>query len=180
MTTTSIGAGGLLAGFWGGLYLIAATLFAIFDLFLLIIAIYAFIKGLDFRPPFAPLWGARKPVSRTRTLQKEIFIEQWRPIAARGASGTTDGLRAAIIEADAFVDAVFKQLGVPGEHFSDRFGNVNTDNIRSADNLWRAHRTRNSIVHTPGYTLTPKEMAVILRYYEEFLVEIGILPPPTL
>lgn len=157
---------------WHIFYYTALVVFILLDIVAVCFLGYAFMNGLQYRPPFG-----KKPVVKARriSIAQEAIDNRWGKIKEKAERESVEGLRVAIIEADAFVDYILKELGVPGEHFSDRLNNVNPDNIRSIDNLWRAHRVRNSLVHTPGYTVDLKDAKNLFRYYEEFLREIRII-----
>ncbi len=159
---------------WNLIFYSGVFVFVILDVALAGIIVYAFLQGLQYRPPF----GMKAPVAKARkiTIAQEELVERWGKIADKANRETVETVRIAIIEADAFVDFILKELGVPGEHFSDRLNNVNPDNIRSIGNLWRAHRVRNSLVHTPGYSISLPEAKTLFRFYEEFLKEIQVLP----
>jgi hypothetical protein len=58
---------------------------------------------------------------------------------------------------------------------ADRLEQLNRADLPSLDDLWRAHRIRNDLVHTVGFTLTPNETREILGVYEKFLLELGAL-----
>jgi hypothetical protein len=164
----------IILGFWRPFYYIGLFIFVLLDIGLCIIFVYAFQKGLQYRPHFGKKSAATVKARRLSIDQAELK-HRWEKIQEKALRENIEGIRIAIIEADAFVDFILKELGVPGEHFSDRLSNVNPDNIRSIDNLWRAHRVRNSLVHTPGYQIDLRDGKTLFRYYEEFLKEINIL-----
>jgi hypothetical protein len=172
MGTDSQNAINTISSLWRTLYIIAETIVILLDIALLGVIIYVLPKILVFRPRF----GMKRQTAKTFiTLEKAQILERWAKIAQKTEGENIDLLRVAIIEADAFVDDIFKQIGIPGEHFSDRLSNVASDNLTTVENLWRAHRTRNSLVHTPGYIIELREAKTTIRYYKEFLKEIGIL-----
>ena len=58
---------------------------------------------------------------------------------------------------------------------ADRLEQLDLTQINTLDNIWRAHRLRNQLVHTPGYSVNQVDAQRFLKYYEDFLKEIGVL-----
>ena len=134
--------------------------------------IYVLRKSLNFRPRFSLQEMKKK---RILTAKNAVFAEKWSEIEKRAAVDLPEAAKIAIIEADKFVDGVLKKIGLPGEHMADRLDNLPTDEMRSLDALWRAHRLRNNIVHTPGFEVSPVEAGHAIENYKAFLRELGIL-----
>ncbi|MBI4119582.1 MAG: hypothetical protein HY456_01910 [Parcubacteria group bacterium] len=147
-------------------------IFYILDAVLAALFVYVFRKSLRFRTLFRE--GAAQD-RRTLTLLNSEFIGQWREIEEKAGSELPETLKIAIIEADKLVDNVLRRVGIPGEHMADRLEHLPADELKSLEALWRAHRLRNDIVHTPGFDLSPAEAKRTLSVYEAFLKEIGVL-----
>jgi len=117
----------------------------------------------------------RSPTT-TRTLRTVGVIElQIQDVLKRIGTGTQEGLRLAIIEADKLADDALKRMGFAGEHMADRLDKISDDDLRSLDKLWRAHRIRNNVVHTPGFELSPASSRQVIEEYQAFFTEIGLL-----
>ncbi len=151
-------------------------LFIGFDVLCLGATIYAIIAVR----PFLPKFNTRKrPVEETPALRDNVVRERWQTIARKFSSGTPDAAREAVVEADALVDAVLKNnLELPGEHLADRLASLESEDVATLNRVWRAHRMRNDLVHTPGFTLSVEEAQNALDDYEAFLKEMGILENP--
>ena len=80
-----------------------------------------------------------------------------------------------MIEADALVDACLKQAGYQGEHMSDRLSQIDPQEIGSLQMLWRAHKLRNDIVHTPGFIISTDDARIALKSFEVFMTDLGAL-----
>ena len=102
-----------------------------------------------------------------------MFTKQWATISTRMHEDTPDHFRLAIIEADALVDEFLRYVGYEGEHMADRLSKLKKTHIKSLDNVWNAHRLRNSIVHTPGVSVSAKDAERAIASYESFLKEMG-------
>ncbi len=110
------------------------------------------------------------------TLQDKLFLERWEKILKSFSSGSTDALKIAIIDTDKLVDETLQRFGLSGEHMADRLEKIEPGEIESLDRLWAAHRTRNEIVHTPGYALNVADARKLLDNYRSFFEEVGLLP----
>jgi hypothetical protein len=143
-------------------------LFIVIDALLIAGFVYALVKGWDYRPPIEIQEKPKKP----RTLRRAVFEERWRRVLKRASLASPDSLRMAVVEADSLVNDVLGQLGFEGKHMADRLVNLNPDEYATLNALWRAHRVRNDLVHTPGFFLSPEDAGKLLSDYEAFLKEV--------
>lgn len=150
---------------WGFLRVVIIVL----DTLLLAGFSYAAVKGWSYRPHIEI---PERVQSKTRTLRRAIFEERWRGILKKVSAASPDSMRLAVIEADSLVNDVLGQLGFEGKHMADRLMNLNPDDYKTLNALWRAHRVRNELVHTPGFFLSPEDASKILSDYEAFLKEV--------
>lgn len=134
--------------------------------------LYALYQAWRFHPRFQL---QKQKARKITTLRSAVTHERWRLITKRFSLGTPESMRIAVIEADALVDAALKDMDLPGEHLADRLSNLEADEIKSLEGVWRAHRFRNDLVHTPGFALSPGDAKATLDNYEAFLKEIAAL-----
>lgn len=146
--------------------------FIVVDVIIAVALVGVFIAALKFRPNLRPSHIIHKKIF---TLKDAVFKEQWAKIKTRVQTGSPDALRVAIIEADKFTDDVLKRMGLQGEHMADRLEKIPSQDIRSMDRLWNAHRLRNNLVHTPGFQVSAAEAKKALEDYEAFLKEVKVL-----
>ncbi len=146
--------------------------FIALDIFLVIMFFFAFIKSWKYRPKLHP---NVRVAHKSFTLRDDVMKRRWDAVRARVEGGSADGMRLAVIEADKLADDVLKQLGLQGEHMADRLGKVSETEVRTLDRLWRAHRVRNDLVHSPGFTLSTGEAKRVIDDYEAFLKEVKVL-----
>ena len=158
---------------WKGLYFMAKYFFIAVDVFLIIAIIVIYQKAVKFRPK----------LGRKRARKKGLGIEgdstvlirkKWEAVLEKMESSPPQSFLLAIVEADALADTVLKELGFEGEHMADRLDKLNAD-FAALDKIWRAHRLRNEIVHTPGFTVSEGDARKTIGYYEAFLKEIGVI-----
>ncbi len=153
-----------------------ALLFILADVALVGGLVYAWKKAWHYHPTYAPHGeGAHVRAAHRQTMHDIVMKERWHAIMAKFSTGTPEAERVAIIEADALVDSALKGMRMEGEHLADRLANLESDEIKSMPRIWRAHRMRNDLVHTPGYTVTPQEAERTIRDYEAFLREIEVI-----
>ncbi|HXF44130.1 MAG TPA: hypothetical protein VNK70_01565 [Candidatus Paceibacterota bacterium] len=147
--------------------------FIFLDFALVVIFVYAFAKGLKYRPKF--YFRPDELAKKKQIIKDRKWQVHWSHILEKSRRTPPQSLFMAIIEADGLVDTVLKKIGIPGEHMADRLERLANRNLNTIDRLWRAHRVRNDLAHTPGFTLDPRDAEQILVDYEEFLKEIGAI-----
>jgi len=163
-----VGGGGFLSDIWQTVIVI----FIILDTIFLVAFIFTFIAALKFRPNLKP---SKKSVEKVLTLKDEILKERWDNIVKKIEVGTPDAIKVALIDADKLVDDSLKKLGLEGEHMADRLATLFSQDLRSLDNLWKAHKIRNNLVHNPEFEITLRQARKTLDYYRDFLREIRLL-----
>lgn len=149
-----------------------APIFIILDIILLLGVIYAGLHAIPLRQRFSLFEKLPKKVG----LQKDPkILSHWQKILERAQSGTIESLRYAIIEADALVDSMLKRAGYEGDHMADRLSQILPEEVKSLEALWRAHRLRNDIVHTPGFIVNVDQAKWALKAFEDFMKELNAL-----
>ncbi len=143
----------------------------VLNVFLLIFFVAIFMKSLEYRPRF---FFNPKP-RKWSPLKDPKLLERWLKILRKAGTSPPQSLTLAIIEADSFVDDILRKMNLSGEHMADRLERLGRRKLKTVDKLWKAHRIRNDLVHTPGFSLPPAEAKKILGDYEAFLREIGLL-----
>lgn len=114
----------------------------------------------------------KNPVKPIKT---KVALDVWMNIIKRAENGTEQDLAFAIIEADKLVDAVLKGGGFPGDTMAERLKRIDENQLRSINLLWRAHKERNNIVHTPGYHISLQQAKDILADYQKVLEELEVI-----
>lgn len=155
----------------------------ILDLIKWIMILITFALAWGFAYSFYQAWKHFHPrfqlekekAKKIPTLRDALTHERWQSMLKKFALGTPESMRIAIIEADALVDTTLKGMDIEGDHLADRLSNLETEDIKSMNRVWRAHRLRNDLVHTPGFILSPDDAKTALSDYEAFLKEIKVL-----
>lgn len=146
------------------------ALFIFLDLVLVIAFIYVAIESWSLRIKFiSPFRAIRRPLSPK---SDPAIRERWLKILKEADSAPPHSFTMAIIEADKLVDEILKRMGFMGEHMADRLEKLRVEDYKSLNDLWRAHKVRNEIVHSADFSISPHDAKDILGIYEKFLKEI--------
>lgn len=156
---------------------IARIVFIVLDIILVFLVIYAFRRAKAFYPPFVPY--ARIPFLKGKGMPeaKVTLIEEWSALEAKTASLSEGELPLAIIEADKLCDEALKRLGFSGGSMLERIQDLarKTQKMKTLERFWRAHKARNHIAHTSGFTLSKREAMGHMAAYKAFLIELDCL-----
>lgn len=99
----------------------------------------------------------------------EKFSKSWARVQKRMQGGDEASMKLAIIEADHLLSGLLEQMGYDGETVAEKLRQIpaNDPLIKNPEDLWRAHRVRNEIVHNPAYQISREETAIILNIFEK-------------
>lgn len=108
------------------------------------------------------------------SMDSNFVRDKWAEIEQAVSLGGDSRYKNAVIEADKLVDYALKSRGVVGETMGDRLKNAKGKFPKYADydNLWFAHKVRNSIAHEAGHDVVVSE---VKRAIEAFRVALKIL-----
>ena len=158
--------------FWIRYFYFLKWFFIGYDLLILGGIAYSIYQFLPFRPKLHPHVESER---RVINLAETVMRERWDKVAKKFALGTPEAITLAVIEADKIVDDALKSLGLEGEHMADRLEQLSSDEVKSLDAVWRAHRLRNNLVHSPDFKASPEESEKALDSFERFLKEVKAL-----
>lgn len=148
-------------------------LFIFLDLVVVVAFVIVFVKALEYRPKFSHRYREKAKKSPFNT---KLFAERWAKLEKHAPSAPPQSYVVAIIEADKLVDDALRLMGLEGEHIADRLQKLRVEDYPTLDRLWRAHRVRNELVHTPDYGIDEGDAVDVIKVYEKFLKEIRALP----
>ena len=83
--------------------------------------------------------------------------------------------KAAVLEADQFVNEVLQRIGYKGKNLSERLRSVPSSQLRHKDDVLAAHHVRNQIVHEENFSLSKNQAEKIFETYHEFLKDLELL-----
>lgn len=105
----------------------------------------------------------------------KITADGWRNITKLVESGQDSSWRLAIIEADKFFDEVLRRLGYSGENFGERLTQVHPTEIENINDVWNAHRIRNSLSHDVNFKLNEGEAKKAVMAYERAMKDLEVI-----
>jgi len=120
-------------------------------------------------------FGAAGKFLLTHTFPKRHLNKSWQKILARLQKNDEDNLRLALIEADNLFDDLLKQMRLPGESMADRLKYIDSSQVSNIDEIWRAHKLRNVLVHNHEYPIARNEMEFGVKAYEKALKELEFI-----
>lgn len=155
------------------IYFFLKIVFQILDALLLIGAVYFLLRAFSLRPR---LYKKQSYHERRLALARDAVLQdQWSKIVRKLNTNPPQSYTLAIIEADTFVDSVLKRIGVSGDTMADRLNQLDPEELVTLGRLWRVHRIRNALVHSPGFVLSKRDAEEALHIYESFLRELEVL-----
>lgn len=107
-----------------------------------------------------------RPLTSSRRL-----LKAWKSIEVRLASGQPSEYKAAILEADAFVDKVLSEMGYSGKDAGERFSAISPGHFSGLSGLIEAHGIRNRIVYDRDFSPDQSEAMRVLSLYRDMLEE---------
>lgn len=170
---------GTLWGFhWLAIYLFFKYLFLVLDAVLLVSILLLFRKGLSYRikvdlhalPPTVADILKRAGI-------RERYADQWKKLREDASATPPTSYTSAIMGADALLDELLQEIGFVGNDVAERFGRLNNMGIRQniVNGIFRAHKIRNQIAHTPNFSINSNDAEKVLDLYEAFLREIKLI-----
>jgi len=82
----------------------------------------------------------------------------------------------AIIEADIILDDALKQKGYPGTSLGERLKSLSSQELRSLQDAWEAHKIRNRIAHDGAdFVLTKHIAQETIGRYQRVFSELGVV-----
>jgi hypothetical protein len=143
------------------------------DVVLFALGVYCAVRAREVYPQVSVFEAPSHTHGKKRLKKDPLVLKHWANVVKRVNSGTQEGLRLSILEADALVDYFLKRNGFAGEHMADRLSVISSQEVKSLERLWQAHRLRNELAHTPGFVVSPLEGKQALLAFREFLIELG-------
>lgn len=161
---------------WEGFYYAMRVVFIVLNIALLVGLIMVFPKAWKYRPDLPSSFRAKKSeMADESVFDTDTFHKHWEKIQHEAFITPPQSLTLAIMAADNLVGDALKQMGLEEENIADRLGQLSPQRFKTLNDLWRAHKIRNDLVHTVGFEIKDSEAKEILDTYESFLKEIGAL-----
>ena len=108
-------------------------------------------------------------------LPKNEVLEKWKEINRKVNSSLESDYRAAVVEADEFLDEVLKTAKFSGEELSDRLKTVRDNQLEFKDDIIWADDLKKKIAADENFKISPEEAKRAVYIFERALKEMGIL-----
>lgn len=106
---------------------------------------------------------------------KSKMVKRWEDIMEKSKSHIESDWKVAVIEADKFMDDLFKQIGFKGKDMGERMKQINPGQISNINEIWQAHKVRNNLVHNPDFKITYGDAEFVVKTYEKTLKELELI-----
>ncbi len=103
------------------------------------------------------------------------YVKEWKKIMKRLDTGIEAEYKLAIIETDAMLGEILRQMGYDEETTEKSLSRVTSVEIPNIDQLKEARRIRNSVVHDPDYQLSKEKAKEVMETYQESFRSLGIV-----
>lgn len=102
--------------------------------------------------------------------------QRWEDALRHADSDNPNDWRLAIIEADIMLEELLNTLGLPGMTIGDKLKSVSPNFMRTLDDAWKAHRTRNDIAHRgTDFVFTKRAAREAMEQYRRVFQEFEII-----
>lgn len=108
----------------------------------------------------------------SKGIDKEHFKNEWNDALELYKDEKTQTL--SIVHADKLLDQALKCLGYSGNNMAERLVAAK-NRLKHKDDVWRAHKLRNKIVHETAVKPTEKEIKAALQGYYKTFKDLGVL-----
>lgn len=111
------------------------------------------------------------------SIDKSQIATRWSEIESVANLGGPAQLKASVMDADKLVEQVLTSKGLPGATFADKLkvGVKLFSNYNDYNNLWFAHKVRNSIAHDNGTDFSVSNAKRSIEYFRKALKILGAL-----
>ncbi len=101
--------------------------------------------------------------------------KEWKRISSRLNSGEESDYKLAVIEAEDLLEERLRNMGYKGSTIQDLLTQVPETIVPNIEEVGRAHKLRNNIVHDPDYKLETEEASKAVATFERALQELGAI-----
>ena len=100
-----------------------------------------------------------------------VLAHRWENVVKHIDSPNENDWKQAILEADIILDELLTKMGYRGESVGEKLKRVESGDFKTVQDAWEAHKVRNQIAHTPGFTLNKIEAQQTYQLYKKVLDE---------
>lgn len=144
-------------------YVLSAAFFAAF----VVLIVKLNLLGQTIRDANAVLSASAIPLKKIE--------KKWRLIEEKFSLGDEANTKLAIIEADKTLDYVLETMGYRGTSMGERLEKIKPAQFPMLEELWKAHKVRNAIVHDTEYHLTRDEAEKAMETFRSVLNGLEVI-----
>lgn len=105
----------------------------------------------------------------------ESISGPWSDVLKKVESVNPSDWNLAVIQADAALDRVFRDMGLTGQTMGDRLKQLDGSKFVWLDAVWEAHKLRNRIVHETDRIMTHEDARRAVEFFGQALGQLGYL-----
>lgn len=144
----------------------------VFIIFIFLSIIIVFIKS---KPFWVEGWHMQFKGLDVAQIGLNKIKRKFRLIKARLETKQESNYKIAVIQADKLLDNLFERAGFPGDTMGDKLKQITQSQISNLDDIWKAHKLRNSIVHDIDSEIKFSDAKHAIEAYEKALEELEAL-----
>lgn len=114
-------------------------------------------------------------LARHEASKGKVEVTRWQTILTHATSDNPNDWKQAIIDADIILDELLTTMGYEGDGVGEKLKAADPVNFRKLNEAWGAHKVRNTIAHTAGYTLTQHETRRAIELYRQVFEEFYVV-----
>ncbi|MFT5280959.1 MAG: hypothetical protein ACI9AR_000401 [Flavobacteriaceae bacterium] len=104
------------------------------------------------------------------------YYRRWQKVLENVHAENESLWRVAIMEADAMLEEMTKDMNIQGDTLGERLRNVDLSDFLSLDHAWEAHKVRNAIAHEGSEMLLSHQKAKnTIKNYEYVFNEFNLI-----
>ncbi|MDI6603011.1 MAG: hypothetical protein QME57_02745 [Patescibacteria group bacterium] len=101
--------------------------------------------------------------------------KEWQKIKRRLETEIESEWKLAVIEADKIMDNILNQKGFKKVSLDEKLDSLTPDSLSNIEEVKKAHKIRNNIIHDPNYRLSLEETKKVIAIYEKALIDLQVL-----
>jgi len=147
---------------------------------ILYLLIFAFILAIAISIPVFGGFGKKSSSGKRRnavSIDKSMVMTRWMEIEATANMGGPAHLKASVMDADKLVEYVLGAKALSGNTFAEKLKSAKPlfRDYKDYDNLWFAHKVRNSIAHDNGQDFSLTNAKKAIEYFKKALKVLGAM-----
>lgn len=104
-------------------------------------------------------------------IDKQYFMHEWQDISLQFKDEKSRAM--SVIQADKLLDEALKCLGFKGSTMGERLISAK-NKLKHRNEVWKAHKLRNKIVHEPKYKPKEANIKEALKGYYHTFKDLGV------